>query len=63
MQYTVQAAKDAQKAGYGTKSYWDYLEAHGKELQAKFLARGDHDNADLIMNRSLVECMKGNNGL
>ena len=46
--YKSQAARDAQAADYGDKSYWDYLE------QASI----EHDE----MDRSLSEALQGNDG-
>jgi hypothetical protein len=60
--YESRAAADAQRAGYGGRSYWDYLEAHAKELRDKFLARGDRASAERMMSRTLSESLAGNNG-
>ncbi len=47
-EYKSQAARDAEAAGYGDRSYWDYLEKSSIE----------HDELD----RSLSESLMGNDG-
>jgi hypothetical protein len=52
--YKAKSAQEAQQTDYGSRSYWDYLEAHAKELFAK-----GHKNA---FTRSLSEALQGNDG-
>ncbi len=61
-QYQAQAARDAQRTGYGSPSYWDTLEAHALELRARYLAKGDTVTADQMLSRSLSEALQGNEG-
>jgi hypothetical protein len=60
--YTSQAARDAQAAGYGGASYWDYLDKHALELRDSYLAKGDNAMAEFMLTRSLCETLRGNNG-
>lgn len=61
-EYQALAAREAQAANYGDKSYWDYLEQHAHELRAKYLAKGNIEQADAMLSRSLSESLVGNNG-
>jgi hypothetical protein len=61
--YEAQSAKDAQRTGYGKKSYWDYLEQHAKELQDYYLRHDDPGSAERMMTRSLSESLIGNEGI
>lgn len=61
-QYTSQSARDAQRTGYDSQSYWDYLEAHALELKAYFTRKGDLRTADEMLNQDLSETLSGNNG-
>lgn len=61
-QYKAQAARDAQRTGYGSPSYWDYLEAHALELRAYYLAKGDTVTADQMLTRDISESLQGNEG-
>lgn len=61
--YKSQAARDAAEGGYGSKSYWDYLESHAIELHDKFMLRGDTKTAQEMMTRTLGEALMGNNGI
>ena len=53
--YFSQSAKDAVYAGYGDRSYWNYLDAHAAELAKK----GIKD----AYSRSLIEALAGNDGI
>lgn len=61
--YRSQAARDAQAQGYGTESYWDYLECHAHELHGFYRAKGDWEQADAAFTDSLVAVLKGNDGI
>src|SRR5215510_12721234 len=39
--YKAQSARDAQAAGYGDESYWDYLENSAYESHGYYRAKGD----------------------
>lgn len=54
-QYESKAAREAQAANFGNRSYWDYLESHAKELKEKGIADA--------MTRSLSDALKGNDGI
>lgn len=60
--YKAQSAIDAREAGYGGKSYWDYLERHAEELHAYYTAKGDESTARQMFTRSLSESLQGNEG-
>lgn len=60
--YKSQAARDAQKFGYGDANYWAYLDASAESQAAYYLDRGDPQTAERILLRSLSDCLKGNNG-
>lgn len=62
MFYKSQAARDAQAANYGNKTYWDYLEQYSEELFNRFLVNGDLEIANKMMSRSLSEALIGNDG-
>jgi hypothetical protein len=53
-EYKSQAARDAERIGYGDKSYWDYLDQSEQEMFAK----GWIGNLD----RTLMEALAGNDG-
>ncbi len=61
-QYKAQSARDAQRTGYGSPSYWDYLEAHALELRAYYLAKGDPVMAERMLTDDLSEALRGNEG-
>ena len=61
-QYTSQAARDAQATGYGSPSYWDYLEEHAHELHAYFTRKGDTVKAGQMFTESLSDALRGNEG-
>lgn len=61
--YKSQSARDAERTGYGGKSYWDYLEQHAHELHDKFAAAGDHETAAKMLTRTLSESLAGNDGI
>ena len=54
IEYTAQAARDAQASGYGGAKYCAYLEEHALELHAK----GVQD----ALTRGLCEALAGNDG-
>lgn len=60
--YKSEAARSAQRAGYGDKSYWDYLDQHAQELRDKFAAGGDTARAEQMMTRDVWESVRGNEG-
>lgn len=53
--YKSASARDAQRLGVGSKSYWDYLDEHAKELASKGVADA--------MTRTLAESLRGNDGI
>lgn len=61
-EYQAQSARDAQERGYGGQTYWDYLEEAALRTQAYFLARGDEEQAALMLTRTLGEALAGNDG-
>lgn len=61
-EYTAQSARDAQRTGYGSPSYWDYLEEHAYELHKRFFAKGDAATAGQMLTRSLSDALRGNEG-
>ena len=61
-QYTAQSARDAQRTGYGSPSYWDHLEQSALEHHAYFTRKGDTVTARRMLTRSLSEALAGNDG-
>lgn len=62
VEYRSQAARDAQAMNYGNESYWLHLEQHAFELRGRFLAEQNWSMADEMLNRSLSEALRGNDG-
>ena len=60
--YESQAARDAERAGYGSESYWVYLDEAARRHRDYFLARGDTATAEAMMTRTLGESLAGNDG-
>lgn len=60
--YKSEAARDAQRTGYGDKSYWNYLDESAQEHYDYFAARGDQETADLMFTQSLSDSLRGNDG-
>lgn len=60
--YKSQAARDAQKQGYGGPSYWAELDRSCRESYRYFLRHGDKERAEMMMTRSLGESLRGNDG-
>lgn len=60
--YMVQAAIDAMKTGYGDKAYWDYLEERGWQMFAYYMQQNNPDKAAHMLERSLSESLRGNDG-
>lgn len=61
-EYKSQSARDAQRTGYGDRSYWDYLDQHAQELHDYFMKKGDEKTAKEMLTRSLSESLMGNDG-
>lgn len=61
--YESQSARDAQQAGYGDESYWDYLEQSAHEKRDYYLAHGEPEVADEMMTQTLSEALRGNDGI
>lgn len=61
--YLSQAARDAQKAKFGNESYWRCLDEHAQELHAIFMKKGNKEEAEKMLTRSLSEALAGNNGI
>jgi hypothetical protein len=60
--YKAQSARDAERTGYGDRSYWDMLEAGAERHHAYFAERGMHDMAASMFTRTLSEALAGNDG-
>lgn len=60
--YKSRAARDAEKAGYGDRSYWDYLDQSAQEHHDYYTAHGDHKRAAEMLTRTLSDALTGNNG-
>jgi hypothetical protein len=60
--YQAQSARDAQATGYGGESYWSYLEEAALRMHRYFLGRGETEQAELMLTRSLSEALAGNDG-
>ena len=60
--YVSQSARDAERSGYGTRSYWEYLDQTATEHHAYFMARGDPVTADAMLTQSLSASLMGNDG-
>ena len=60
--YESQSARDAERTGYGKRSYWDYLELAAFRHYAYFASRGDLSMAEQMLTRSLSESLQGNDG-
>lgn len=60
--YTAQSAREAQRIGYGSPSYWDGLEEDAFRLRAYYLAKGDPVTADQMLTRSLSDALFGDEG-
>lgn len=61
--YRSQAAREAQAQGYGTESYWDYLECRAFELHGFYRAKGDWKAAEKAFTNSLTCVLQGNDGI
>lgn len=61
-EYKSRVARTAQSAGYGNKSYWDYLDAHAQRTHDYFFGKGDMETANAMLTQSLGECLMGNDG-
>lgn len=62
--YKSQCARDAQRMGYGKKTYWDYLDRHAGELHDKLIELGyTPEYARTMFTRSLAESLEGNDGI
>jgi hypothetical protein len=61
--YQARDARDAQRASYGKRSYWDYLEQSSIEHHDSYLASGDPDKASEMKTRTLAEALRGNDGI
>src|SRR5205085_11304680 len=59
-EYTVQSARDAQRIGYGGKSYWAYLEKAAYETRDYYLRHEQPGLAEEMLTRSLGEALRGN---
>lgn len=62
IQYKSQAARDAQRIGYGDNNYWLYLDNSAKEKSEYFQSIGDEKQAKKMFTRSLSEALQGNDG-
>lgn len=60
--YQSRSAREAQEIGYGSKSYWDYLERAAIEHREYFKKRGMTELAERMMTQSLGEALQGNDG-
>lgn len=60
--YQSQAARDAQRFGYGGQRYCDYLDEAAIKTRDYFLRRGDTEQAEWMLTRSLSEALRGNDG-
>jgi hypothetical protein len=61
--YKSQAARDAEASGYGSKSYWDYLERSAHEHHAYFVQHPELGvDPNTMLTRSLSEALQGNEG-
>ena len=58
--YKSRAAQEAQASGYGSQSYWDYLDEHALELHDRCLSYRDTKGAAHILTRTLAESLTGN---
>ena len=61
-EYESRSAQDARDRGYGTESYWSYLDRAARESRDHYLRLGDPERAELMMSRTLVEALRGNDG-
>ncbi len=61
-EFRARAAREARAMGYGPSSYWEYLEQSALEHYAYYIARGDKAKASEMLERSLADTIKGNNG-
>jgi hypothetical protein len=55
--YVSQAARDAQRAGYGSPTYWAYVDRCAAERFAYFVRRGDVAKAQSMLTSSLREVL------
>ena len=60
--YRSQAARDAAASGYGSESYWQYLDDAAQRHYDYFAERGMHGMAEEMLSRSLGEALLGNDG-
>lgn len=61
--YSSQAARDAQAGNYGGESYWRYLDRACQESYEHWMRKGDPEQANHMLTRSLSEALRGNDGL
>jgi hypothetical protein len=57
------ASIEAQAGGYGSQSYWDYLDQKARDDYAYFMAKGDKAKAERMLTESLSEALAGNDGI
>lgn len=62
MTYASQSARDAQRKGYGSSSYWAYLDEAAKSHHDYFLRHGDTQKANEMFTQSLGAALRGNDG-
>lgn len=68
--FKSQAARDAQRMGIKsqdyapgfTESYCEYLDKSAQEYHDLYMARGDADTAESMLDRTLSEALRGNDG-
>lgn len=61
-EFKSRAARDADRIGWGGSRYAEYLERAESARAEFYRERGDDAAADRIMNRSLAEALRGNDG-
>jgi len=61
--YLTRAARDASEgSGYGERRYWDYLERSTLRSAVEAYRKGDGEYAEYLVNRTLSEALRGNDG-
>lgn len=62
-EYKSLSAREAQAAGHGSKSYWDYLDQSAQEHYDYFMKKGDPVTAESMFTQSLSDALRGNEGM
>jgi hypothetical protein len=60
--YISQAARDAESGKYGDATYWQYLDESAQRASEYYRKKGDMEQAERMLTRTLSEALQGNDG-